>query len=314
MPDKKNGRSKVLPDKEPPSRKRPELMLLAIAVALLLVTIVLYLVFPRGGGDDIDDDKGPWRDMTKFKYALNGLNDYTYKEISGTQDLTLLTTPSDSLYILIGLEEELASSDLTRIKGFLEGGGKVMVIDDGTNANDLSDFLQGSSGGRVQFTGHKYLVDKRLTDLGDDRGFLYNLNFVKCLVHPDIYYPLEIIAHRPNGFGLPDLGSGMLKCKMNLTVIDNNDNEEMDLEDTFRSYGPVCVEVDIGTNGGVVQYFSTSGIFTDNVMDIQTGGQKNNERFVLANLDHLLPSGGHIYYDPSKQTNAFSPHNEILPG
>jgi hypothetical protein len=288
-------------------------MLLAIAIALLLVTIVLYLVFPRGGSDDHDDDKGPWKDMNDFKYALNGLEDYTYNEISGTDELKLISSPPSSLYILMGIERELSNSDILTIKGFLEGGGKVMVVDDGTEANDLSDFLQGISGGRVRYTGHEYLVDKRLTDLGDDRGYLYNMNFVKCLVHPDIYYPLEIIAHRPKGFGLPDVGSAMVKCKMNLTVIDNNDNDEMDLEDTFRSYGPVCVEVRIGSNGGIIQYYSTSGMFTDNVMDITTGSQRNNERFVMANIAHLLPTGGHIYYDPSKQAKAYSPHNELLP-
>ncbi len=306
-------RSRVPPDNGPPRRRRPELVLLAIAVALLLITVVLYLAFPRGGGDDTDDVKGPWRDMTRFKYTLNGLNDYTYKEISGTKDLTLLPSPSDDLYILMGLEKELTTTDLTRIRDFLESGGKVMVVDDWTNANALSDLLQGSSGGRVQLTGHKYLVDKRLTDMGEDRGFLYNLNFVKCLVNPDIYYPLEIIAHKPNGFGLPEVGSGMVKSKMNLTVIDQNGNDEMDLEDTFRSYGPVCIEVRIGSSGGIIQYYSTSGIFTDSVMDILSGDQKNNERFVRANLGHLLPSGGHIYYDPSKQTHDRSPHNEVIP-
>jgi len=296
-----------------PDEKKSDRTLLFFAMVVLLIVMVIVsamLFSGRGDNNNNGNEKmGPWKDLEMFKGSINAVPFFNYYEVKGPKKLAEVDDPAKTVYMLIGLEEGVNSTELVYLGEFLDLGGHIIVADDGTHANRISDYLQGRAGGKVKFTGSRYLVDKIFSNPSEDRGYLYNLSFVKGYNIPLNNEVYDLLYHSPNGLEFGGPARTVLTTTKNLTVIDLNDNWKMDLvEDKYKPYGPVGVEFDIGSKGGRITYISTTGFFTDNVFDLY-----DNEAFIRSFIYNSIPQGGDVILDPSKQVNRYSPHTDVLP-
>ncbi len=298
-----------MPDEKKSNRS---LLFFAMVVLLIVTVIVAAMLFSGRGGDNDgkgDSRDGPWKDLDKFKASVSDVPYFNYYEVKGPRELAEVDVPPNSVYLLIGLEEGVNSTELVSMGEYLDEGGHIIVADDGTNANRISDYLQGRAGGKVTFTGSRYLVDKLFSDPSDDRGYVYNISFIKGFNLPLNNQVYDLLFHSPNGLEFGGPARTVMTTTKNLTVIDQNDNWQMDLvEDKYKPYGPVGVEFDIGTSGGRITYISTTGFFTDNVYDLY-----DNEAFIRGFIYNSIPQGGDVILDQSKQVNRYSPHTAVLP-
>ncbi|MBN1390310.1 MAG: hypothetical protein JXA22_06690 [Candidatus Thermoplasmatota archaeon] len=293
------------------SRSRQRDLLGILVVVAIVFILIIVLVYPREdqGGDGDEMRKGPWRDLDHFKRSISEVHFFDYTEVDGTKKLGEVTGPEDSVYLLIGIETQMNSSELVDIGNYLDRGGHVIVADDGTNGQRLADYLIGKAGGKVNFTGHRYLVDRLFSDPEGDRGFVYNMSFIKGDSFDIQGTRYELLFHSPNGLSFTGPGRPISWTTKQLTVVDLNDNWQMDLEgDNYIPNGRIMIEYDIGATDGKVTYISTTGLFTDNVFD-----RYQNEEFIRAYLYTLIPSGGRIMLDTSKQWERYSPHVAVLP-
>jgi hypothetical protein len=299
--------------------RRPGLILFIIAVLVVSVLVAVIILFPpKGNGDSNQDDDqgtGPWKDLTKLKASLSEVTTFNLDSISNPQSLDDELDPGDTIYFLIGIQQNLSSEDIVAIKDFTERGGKVVLADDGDSSNRLSDFMQGTSGGKVEFTDRNYLVDAGFgDDPSTDPGWIHNIRFIKgySLVEGE-QRPHEVLIDKPKGLVITGDGQPILTTTKQLTVIDMNDNGEMDLEeenkDLYSPYGPIGVEFSAGDNGGSVTYFSSTGHLTDSMFS-----ELENEDFIRSYLLTLIPNGGDILLDSSKQLTDYSPHTAVIPG
>ncbi|MCK5773792.1 MAG: hypothetical protein KAH57_08380 [Thermoplasmata archaeon] len=296
--------------------RHPEKAIMVIAVSALVLIIGVSIYFDRdgngGGNGDVND--GPWSDLDELKRSLGEIPAFQYSEVRSTDELDSINDPGNAVYMLIGIERELNSSNYISIKNFIMDGGFVIIADDGTNANRLGDLPLGEGEERIDFIGKPYLVDKTLSEPTDDRGYLYNKYFIKSYstIGGRNY---EMIVHRPNGLNASiDLinstsANHLLTTSKLLTVIDMNENEVQDMDtDKYTPHGPIAIEYRIGSNNGGIVYISSTGLFTDNVFHL-----KNNEAWFRAYLTQFLPTGGKVLLDTSKQMSSMSPHNENIP-
>ena len=284
----------------------------ALVIAAMVIIIMAVLIYPRdgGGGDENGDERtGPWRDMDELKMSMSDVPYFNFYETGGPDNLDEINDPQDSVYLLIGLETGLNSSEVVEIADYLDDGGHVILADDGTNGQRLSNYLVGRAGGKVNFTGHRYLVDKLASDPDGDSGYVSNFSFIKGDTFPLNGQRYELLLHSPNGMEFTGPGRPLVWSTKQLTVVDINNNWQMDLEgDKYIPFGDMVIEYDIGTNGGRVTYVSTTGFFTDNVFDLY-----ENEGFIRGYIYSLIPGGGDVIYDPSHQWNSYSPHTTVLP-
>ncbi|MFW3146926.1 MAG: hypothetical protein ACMUIE_08965 [Thermoplasmatota archaeon] len=295
---------------EEKGKRSTESLLLAIGLAFLVIVILIIVVFPRdtsnNGGDE---EKGPWRDLTNFKATVSGYEYFDYKEVKGTGELDDVSNPEKTVYILIGIQREMNSSELVDMGKFLDRGGHIIIADDGTNANRITEYLYGRTGGNVEFTGNRYLVDKLFSESeGSDRGYEYNLSFIKGDTKSIFGTRYSLLVHSPNGLMSDGPGRPVIWTTKYLTVEDVNGNWQMDNDppDRFLPYGNISVEYDAGD--GSVTYISSTGLFTDNVFNRYQNGD-----FVISYIYSLIPQGGDVLVDLSKQNTSTSPHNVKIP-
>ncbi len=285
------------------------IMVIAVSALILIIGVSIYFDRDGNGGGNGDDNDGPWSDLDDLKRSLGEIPAFQYSEVRSTDELDSIKDPGNVVYMLIGIERELNSSNYISIKNFIMDGGFVIIADDGTNANRLGDLPLSEGEKRIDFIGKPYLVDRTLSEPTDDRGYLYNKYFIKSYstIGGRNY---EVIVHRPNGLNSSEGGNVLLKTSKQLTVIDMNENEIIDDDppDKFSPEGPIAVEYRIGSNDGGIVYISSTGLFTDNVFHL-----KNNEAWFRAYLTQFLPTGGKVLLDTSKQMSSMSPHDENIP-
>jgi hypothetical protein len=298
-------------------KRRPGILILLLAVVVIFVLVAVILFFPPtgdGNGDDNGngDDKGPWKDLTKMKGSISGERLFNYLEIEGPLSLEEQTNEEEMAYMMIGVESELTSEEIVAIRDFTLEGGSVIIADDGMNSNRLSNFTIGLTGGRAEFTGHNYLVDKFTGEPSSDPGWVHNIRFIKGYSLPIGGRVYSLLVDQPKGLYVTGDGYPVLTTTKNLTIIDINDNGEMDMAngefEPHVPFGPFAARYDIGDNGGSITYFSTTGLFTDSMFD-----EAENEQFLKAYLFSLLPTGGRVVLDDSKQVRGTSPHTMVIP-
>jgi len=276
-------------------------------MAFALIFLALVLLFANRGNDedDPDDGGGRWSDLDDFKSSVSSIRSVDYDE--GTiKDLGSVDRPEHTLYILMGVERTVNSTEYVYIRDFILRGGKVMIADDGTNANSLAMLPMASGEGEVRFLGQRYLTEA-LTGIETDPGYVYNRSFIssQANIGGSIY---DLVIHSPMGLNFTGTGNPVLKTTKQLTVVDRNDNGIQDLEDLFMPFGAIAVEYSVGENGGGVVYFSSTGLFTDNVFSL-----RDNEQFVRSYILTLLPEGGDLILDQSKEAQGRSPHRAVIP-
>lgn len=281
-----------------------------IAVAAFIVVAMLFIIGlviwgPRGEPKEKEHiETGPWSDLKGFKRTVNDFHTIKYYEVSSPMTLSTVANPSKTLYMLIGIERPLNSSEFFAIRGFIHAGGKVLVADDGTLGNDLGSIPKATGNGDVEFLGHPYIVQAMVGET--DTGFLQNRSFIKTQANINGRI-LNVIAHDPMGLNITGSGNVVLKTTKRLTVVDLNRNYVQELSDLYMPFAPIAVEYQLGENGGGITFFSTTGLFTDNVFKLE-----DNEAFTRSYIITLLPEGGSILLDPSKQASSRSPHRTVL--
>ncbi|MFO8052134.1 MAG: hypothetical protein R6V01_10635 [Thermoplasmatota archaeon] len=286
--------------------------LISFVIVLMIIAALAIIVISTGIRNDDgseEEESGPWKDLTIMKTTLNGDTYLSYDEIDGPGNLDGVQSPEKSVYMLIGIQENLNSTEVVSIGKYLDRGGHVIIADDGTRSERISNYTFGRTGGKVNMLGHRYLVDKKFTDPDTaDGGYDYNLSFIKAQsmkIEGEDYLTL---VHAPKGMNYTGPGTELLTTTKMLTVVDTNDNWQMDLEDIYMQYGTIGVRFEAGDNGGSITFISSTGLFTDNVFDRYQNGD-----FLLTYLGSMLPDGGKVLLDQSKQITSYSPHTEVIP-
>ena len=293
---------------------------LIISSIVLLISALVWTSGCLEGENDNDLERiegGPWKDLKDLKKMISGVTVFSYNEVGGPSDLDDITNPENSIYMLIGIEKNITSSDYNSIKGFIQRGGMVIVADDGTRANRLTALPKLSEMEGPEFVGKNYLVDNTLLEeeAGYDPGYEFNISFIRS-VGVSRGQIFDLIIHEPKGILNPDDGNVVLSTTKELTVIDMNSNGEMDAidhdthesQDKFSEDGAIAVEYGIGDNGGGILYVSTSGLFTDNVF-----ARWDNDDWLKNYLYSIIPQGGDVMLDSSKQAYNYSPHLVKIP-
>jgi len=292
--------------------------MLGIMVVVLLVIAGIILIFPpkgedNGDGNGDEPEVGPWKDLTKMKSSVSEVTIFNYNEVNSPQDLDTVNDPEDTVYMLIGIESNLTSTDIISISNFCEKGGKVIVADDGTKANRLSDYTISLLGGKATFMGHDYLVDRTATDsVESGTGWVHNIRFIKGYSFPINGQMYNVLADKPRGLNLTGDPQYVVTTTKDLTIVDLNDNGIMDSAngefEPHYPYGAFGASYNAGTNGGSITFFSTTGMFTDSMY-----AESHNEGFLRAYLLSLIPEGGDLLLDDSKQIMSYSPHRAVIP-
>lgn len=298
--------------------RKPGLLILFLAVIVVFVLVGVIMLFPpnggdNGNGDDLPEDKGPWKDLTKMKASISEVSIFNYYEVDGPEELEDELSPDDMVYMIIGVESNFTSEELVIIRDFAEDGGKVIIADDGTLSNRLHNFTVGAAGGKVNLLGHNYLVDRKSTDPVEmDPGWVKNIRFIKGYSFPIRGQVYHILADSPKGMeitGDPDI---IATTTMELTTVDLNDDGAMGMYngefEPYVPFGPIGVRYKIGEKGGSITTFSTTGFLTDTMY-----GEASNEGFIRAYILSMLPEGGDVVLDDSKQIHSYSPHTLEIP-
>ncbi len=301
------------------TKRKPGFLILVLAIVVIFVLVAVILIFPPSGegdgnGGEDPEDIGPWGDLSKMKASINEIVIFNYDEVSGPHELDDVLNEEETVYMMIGVEKEFISDDLISIGDFAKDGGKVIIADDGTNTNRLANYMYGIAGGKPEFTGHNYLSDNTFLEEQDgmDPGWVHNIRFIRGYSLPVRGQVYNVLTDSPKGLYVSGPARMVLTTTKNLTIIDLNDNGEMDqLDGEFEPhvpYGPIAVKYDIGTSGGSITYISTTGIFTDSMFS-----EANNEGFIRAYLLSMIPDGGDVLLDDSRQLHRFSPHTTVIP-
>jgi len=294
------------------------------SITLCLLSVVVIVLASgcfnnKGGGDDEPSRKlgGPWNDLKEMKRTVSDVSIFNYWEVDGPWDLDEIYNEEKTVYLLIGVEKTITSSDYLSIKNFILDGGKVIVADDGTIANRLGDLPMISGYERIEFTGMRYLVTNTLVEenAGVDPGYLINKYFIRSQASIG-QGSFDLIIHEPNGLNHSDEGNPILKTLKQYTIIDVNGNGADDganittglFTDIFREFGTIGVEYMIGDNGGGILYISSTGLFTDNAFSLE-----DNSAWFKNYLYQWLPLGGNVILDQSKHEFNYSPHLKTLP-
>jgi len=239
--------------------------------------------------------EGPWSDMIGLKQELNSLSNLPVKYVDSTEDAGEISEPSKTLYVLPGLDSPLTGKEVLSLKSYVEAGGHLILADD----SNMTEHLVRAFG--IYLWAMPYRPGWRYTD-----DWVYNLSFIKAVGELE-GVNFTVLVHKPMGVNLTGEGAIMLSLPHYATIELNGDGKES-LGDAFFSVAPVAVEVR-SEGGGTMLFVSSSGLFTDNVFD-----SYDNRAFLRAYFASILPGGGRVYFDDTKQLFGISPHNVILKG
>lgn len=266
-----------------------------ILSALILVSAAVSTSLCLDGNNENSSSlpEGPWCDMIGLKQELNSLSSMPVKYVDSTEDARGIPEPSRTLYVLPGLDTPLTGNDVLSLKSYVEAGGHLILADDG----NMTEHLAHAFG--IHLWAKPYRPGWRYTD-----DWVYNLSFIKCVGELG-GVNFTVLVHKPMGINLTGEGEIVLSLPHYATIELNGDGKES-LGDAFFAVAPVAVEVR-SDGGGTMLFVSSSGLFTDNVFD-----SYDNRAFLRAYFASVLPGGGRVYFDDTKQLFGISPHNVIL--
>lgn len=242
--------------------------------------------------EDPDDPSasGGWGDLKVFEQMLKD-SGVPMSVLSSTQAIDSAGDPANSLMVLIGVESEFDSEDFTAINAFATTGGTVLIADDGNLTNRVSTAFG------VEYDGAPVLVKKE---------YEYNVSFIYTNATIDGYEYI-VLFNGPTGLIKSNNATVIARSPEQVSVCDRNHNYVMEVSE-YTPWVPFAVQVTCGE--GSMLFFSDTGLFTDKMVEYN---KYENKAFINKMISTLVPEGGHIYYDQSKQVSEFSGHI-ILPG
>ncbi|MCD6383596.1 MAG: hypothetical protein J7L88_03970 [Thermoplasmata archaeon] len=265
-------------------------VLATISLILLLVISTTLCVEEKKEKPEL---KGPWRDLTDLRVVLNSLSTLPLKYVPNTEGVKNIKDPYRTLYVLVGLDMRLSGEEVLALKEYYSSGGHIIIADDGNFTEDLVQIFG------VKLWCKPYRPGWRYTD-----DWVKNLSFIKGVgeINGKNY---TVLVHKPLGMNLTEEWKTVLALPHYATIELNGDNKES-MGDAFFMVAPIAGEI-VNENGGTFLFVSSSGLFTDNVFTMY-----DNKEFLEAYIKMVLPGGGIIYMDDTKQTKGISPHNVLL--
>ena len=139
-----------------------------------------------------------------------------------------------------------------------------------------------------------------------------NITFIKGYSFPVRGQIYNILAHSPKGMEATGIYVPVATTTMELTIVDLNDDGKMGMHNNefepHIEYGPFGVKYAIGDKGGSITTFSTTGFLTDTMYS-----EASNEGFFRGYILSMIPDGGDVVLDDSKQAHSYSPHTYEIP-
>ena len=261
----------------------------AMAAAALLIALAVTTSLCTDHSVDPVVPSG-WADLTVFKQMLAD-SGAALSVLSSTQSVDSAEDPANSLMVLVGVESAFSSEDFTAINAFATAGGSVIIADDGNLANRISTAFG------VEYDGAPVIV-KTMYD--------FNISFIYTNATMDGYEYI-VLFNGPTGLIKTGNASIIARSPEQVTVCDRNRNYVLEVSE-YTPWVPFAVQVTCGE--GRILFFSNTGLFTDKMIEYN---KYENKAFINKMISTLVPEGGHIYYDQSKQVSEFSGH-AILPG
>lgn len=275
-----------------------------IAIILLVFILAAYLIAPAFGSDegdgsitpfkDPDNSPADWKRCTKLWNLLEdeGEADFEpYTLVGSPTVLRDIEEPEKTLYIALGVEKEFKPSEVEILKDFYKRGGKIVIADDGKNANTFSQEFN------VNFFGETFW----------DVDFDVNTSFPR--VHANLHetdYVLVLnkptgLWTRPNVTGIQIIANGSKD-----SFVDRNGNKIVDLLDE-QGFIPVIIQYQKEGDEGMIVFVGDPGIFIDDMIDRGGGGKNttyefnNNKKFIRDLIvNHMLQNGGKVIFDESR--------------
>jgi hypothetical protein len=302
-----------------------------IALVLLLGIVVGYLVVPglQGGGDKARLQAFPsekdWEQCSNFEGVLAGDNSFEVMSLVGSPTILRgIKDPEKTMFIAIGIEKQFTTSDKQIIKEFMKAGGKVIIADDYSFADDLSNEYGVTFYGQTMWDQY-YLVNDSFpvvpANLSLDR-YLLSLSKPTGLANQSYEDPSK------GEFTYTWIANGSEK-----SYVDRNNNKRIDPADAHDNI-PIVLMVQYNMNSkdnsgispvGRMIFFSDTAPFTNDMfIDASQLRQKiaqdptfyargtppnpfnisqmkgTNREFIKNLVDYLLPAGGKIILDESR--------------
>jgi hypothetical protein len=276
------------------------LMIIVIIIILIAVGIGLSYSGDNGGGNGGNGgSKGGerWEDLNSFKALIYQNYTVLEKRDSSTAVLDQIEDPTDSVWIIIGVESEFTSEEASAIRNFVESGGDLILASESTHANKIS----GQFG--IEFINHRVLE----TELFDGSEFFIQTD---AEIEGSSY---KILMNAPLGLSYDEnvttvdylltAESSEWAGKDMFSFMDKNDNSEADLADVMGPI-PLILEARFPADSeiqGKMFYIGDTGLFTDDLWarDTNKADYQNNE-FVQNLLKYTISRQGTVIYDFSK--------------
>jgi len=244
----------------------------------------------NGGNGDIDETN-QWSDLSLFHSFLK--QGYSTQVTLSSTEVDYAPEPPKSLLVVVGFEKEFTEDEISSIKWFVKNGGHVLIADDGTLSQALAQYYQ------VDYSDQHYqMLDHR---------YVKNWDFipVEGRIGSTVY---DILLNDPSPINCTAPSKGVLIETKNFTtteftVLDINDNGEMDLHDVV---GPFTICVTVYQDMGSISFLGGTGMLINDLWERDDYQNKNFiQSFVASKVSQ---NDGYVILDVGKQLGQNSGH------
>jgi len=250
------------------------------AVLVGVSVVLLYLLYPSILADFSDRDRSlsaysnDWDDLSEFRTALEDRGYTTHGIIATPGILREVREPERTLLVIVGVETPYSYDDIRSIVDFVDKGGSLILADDYGYGDDLSN--------EFGITFHRYRMW--------DPSYVTNTSLLNIdLALPDINgtsRTYEVLFNDPTAIESNQQGT-TLGFTSNESFLDVNGNGAIDVQDQPGPFEVVTLK-------GRMVFIGDPSIFINEMWT-----QLDNDIFLLALVDFLLPTGGTVLFDES---------------
>ena len=250
------------------------------AVLVGASVVLLYLVYPSILADVSDRDRSlsaysdDWNDLSEFRNALEERGYTTHAIVATPGILREVREPERTLLVVIGVETPYSYDDIGSIVDFVDKGGSLILADDYGYADDLAN--------EFGITFYRYRMW--------DPDYVGNTSILSIdLSLPDINgtsKDYEVLFNDPTAIESNQQGT-TLGFTSNESFLDVNGNGAIDVQDQPGPFEVVTLK-------GRMVFIGDPSIFINEMWP-----QLDNDDFLLALVDFLLPNGGTVLFDES---------------
>ena len=281
--------------------------ILSIILIILIIGISVLLISVPGKEPQLSIYSDDWNDLSEFRLGI--LNDsYNISHISSTPIyLRELEKPTNTVFVIIGLEREYTQEEVNVINEYVNNGGNIILADDFSYGNSFIRKLDNTGGSLYyhdesigyEFSNEKivdiqYYKDPNyiMVNTATPDKFRVMLNSPTALVErSDIYdiYDTNFEYHE------------VLAQTSSMSWLDYNDNLSRDYGEpegpfpiVMRFSKSAQVYTTVANRVSNIILISDPSIFINEMWD-----QADNKEFALFLINDLLKPGGEVIFDES---------------